>query len=190
MKGKIIGVTLGALTIFGVENVVAQPKNVFSVSTRVLGIVSGSGTTDFNINSGYNFEYDRYLTDLMSLTIQGNIMLRSSSRRLQGFGNQTQTQTETIIMLGTSLRFWPSKKFSGFYAGPGFRFYLQNTNQPQAFGQNRNTSTTRFGIFGDLGYRFMIGGGAVAFGGNLGFSFGNNQTFVDIAGVASFGFAF
>ena len=148
----------------------AQPKNVFSVNTLIVDIQSSQGATSFSLNSGYFYEYDRQLSPLISIAPFGNLSVDSEDN-----------QTTTNIGLGGALRFWPSKKFEGFYVGPAFSVNISS----QAGG-----STTFFYLAGDLGYRFLIRNFALTAGGMIGFGFGNNVTQLRVAGKLGLGLAF
>ncbi len=148
----------------------AQPKNVFSVNTLVIDIKSSQGTTSFSLNNGFFYEYDRQLSPLISIAPFGNLSV-----------NSERGQTTTAISLGGVLRFWPSKKFEGFYVGPAFSVNIIS----QAVG-----TTTFFYLAGDLGYRFLIGNFSLTAGGMLGFGFGNNVTQLRVAGKLGLGLAF
>ena len=168
-RGLVVLICFVMSTAFSVS-VKAQPKNVFSVTTSILGIRSFQNTTQFSLNGDYWYEYDRQLAPLISIAPMGTLQVFSG-------GNQTLTS----IRLGTALRFWVSKKFSGFYVGPGINISILS---------GQRGSTTMFSLFGDLGYRFLIKNVALSLGGQLGFAFAQGTTGIVINGVLSMGYAF
>ncbi len=149
----------------------AQQRNVFSISSAVVDIYSSQGSTSLSLNSRFLYEYDRSISPLMSISPKGNLMAGSNDNT-----------TNIVIEIGSSLRFWLSKNFSGFYLGPGINILLVNED---------NFNRTLLGVYGDMGYRFIIKDSfAINIGGNLGVLFGQRVAAVNIKGIFSMGYAF
>ena len=159
---------IAVLGLFALTSVYAQDyKNVASVSVPVFTLSSAGGDTSFFINGIPFAEYDRSVTDLISLFGRGTFALVSA-------GNMTQT----TLFLGGGLRFWFLSNFSGLYLGPAGGLLIVPSN-------------TYFVVGGEVGYRLYLGERfALSFGGGPDLRLGSGPSVLSVGSYVSLGYAF
>ncbi len=159
---------LAVIALFGSASLYAQEyKNVASMAVPIFTLSAVEGDTYFSMNGFASGEYDRSITDLISLFGRGTFALLS--------GKNT---TLTTIGFGGGLRFWFLRNFSGLYLGP-------------AGGLLVVPSRTYFVLGGEVGYRLYLGERfALSFGGGPELRMGTGPSVLSVGSYISVGYAF
>ncbi len=159
---------LPVLALLVVTTAQAQDyKNVASMTVPIFTLSAVEGDTYFSMNGFASGEFDRSITDLISLFGRGTFALLS--------GNNT---TLTTIAFGAGLRFWFLRNFSGLYLGPAGGLLIVPSN-------------TYFVLGGEVGYRLYLGERfALSFGGGPELRMGTGPSVLSVGSYISVGYAF
>jgi hypothetical protein len=151
--------------------VAQEPKNLIAISVPVISVRGGGGDTFFVFIDRPFFEYDRSITDVLSLA--GKLRL--------SIGSAGRGRSLTIFDAGIGVRFWPMESFKTLYLAPTVTFQILDAGD----------TLTSLIIGGEVGYRIMIGE-AISFtlGGGPEIRFGDGPTMIGISAGFSFGYTF
>ncbi|GEM_PF-6474875 len=161
----------GSLLLIGTSLYAQELKNVLSITVPVLTVRGGDDRTEFYINDRAYGEFDRSITDLISLW--GRV-------RLSAFPIGSN-RTGTLFNAGVGMRFWFSGGFKDLFLGPHGTVEVLDTYR----------TTTSIIVGGEVGYRIFLGENfALSLSGGPEVKFGDGPSMIGLSGYLSLGFGF